>query len=77
MKPRVRKWLESALAAGISGGANALLSAVVSPETININEGFANLCKMAIGGAIFGVALFLKQSPFPPSEPLVKKVPPR
>lgn len=60
-----RNWLKGLIAAGISGGANAVTVAIVDPINFNLSEGLPKLLSVAGVSAIVGVALYLKQSPIP------------
>lgn len=59
-------WLHGLISAGIGGGATALSTAIVAPETFNLKEGLAKLGAVAGVSALVSVALYLKQSPLPP-----------
>ena len=58
-------WVKGLIAATISGAANSGLAAGIAPESFNFGDGLNKLITMCAGGAIIGVLLYLKQSPFP------------
>ena len=65
MNQTLKKWLHSAAAAAISGGANGITVMIVDPVQFNLGSGIAKLGQVMIVGALVGLALFLKQSPLP------------
>ncbi len=61
----MRLWIHGLISAGISAAATAISTAVVAPETFNINEGLSKLLTVAGVAGFVGVANYLKQSPLP------------
>lgn len=69
-------WIRGILAAGVSGGANGVVTGFaaigIDPNHFNLADGFHHT--LAIGGvsaaisSILGVALYLRQSPRPPQD---------
>lgn len=69
-------WIRGIFAAGVSGGANGVVTGFaaigVDPNHFNFADGFHHT--LAIGGvsaaisSILGVALYLRQSPLPPPD---------
>lgn len=69
-------WIRGILAAGVSGGANGVVTGFaaigIDPNHFNLADGFHHT--LAIGGVsaaisgILGVALYLRQSPLPPPD---------
>lgn len=60
----IRTVIEAVLTAAISGAATAMLDVQTNPD-ISIDK----LMRHAMFGAVFGVALLLKQSPIKPKDP--------
>ncbi len=66
-------WLKGVLAAGISGGANGVVTGFaaigIDPNHFNLAAGFNHTLQIAgvsaAMSAMLGVALFLRQSPLP------------
>lgn len=61
-----RTWLHGLLGAFIQSGATAVSVIAIDPAKFNLNEGLANLGKLALVSGIVGAALYLKSSPVPP-----------
>jgi len=61
-----RTWLHGLLGAFIQSGATAISVMAIDPSKFNLNEGLANLGKLALVSGIIGAALYLKSSPVPP-----------
>ena len=57
-------WLQSLLAAFITGGANAASAMFIAPETFNL-QNLKKVGAMFLVSGIFGVITFLKRSPLP------------
>lgn len=68
MSIKLHLWLKGLVGALIGGAANAITVAIVDPQTFNINEGADKLWTVAWVSGIFSAAMYLKQSPVPPSE---------
>jgi len=61
-----KMWLHSIVAAAIGGASNAALGAAAMPDTFNFtHQGWLNLGKLALMGALVPVLTLLKQSPLP------------
>lgn len=68
-------WMKGMLAAGISGGANGIVTGFaaigIDPSHFNLTAGLHHTLQIAgisaTMSAILGVALFLRQSPLPPT----------
>ncbi|MHB8413279.1 MAG: hypothetical protein ACYDDI_15225 [Candidatus Acidiferrales bacterium] len=66
-------WLKGAAAAGISGGANGIVTGFaaigIDPDHFNLAAGIHHTLEIggisAVLSAILGVALYLRQSPLP------------
>jgi hypothetical protein len=58
-------WLKGLMSAGIGGGATAVSTMIVAPDTFNLQEGLAKTAAIAGVSAIVAVANYLKQSPLP------------
>lgn len=60
-------WLKGLLAAVISGAANTVAVIIVDPDHFSPTAvgGFKKLGAVALGGAIVGAVMYLKQSPVP------------
>jgi len=59
-----RAWLLGLVHAIAAGAANAAAGALADPAHFNLTgPGCAALGKMALAGAVIGVAMYLKQSP--------------
>lgn len=63
----IRVWFASLVAAIIGGGASGVLAMGIAPEVFNFGTGLPKLGAMVFGYAVISAALFLKQSPLPPS----------
>ena len=64
-----KAWLHSLVAGAIGGASNAMLGAVAMPDTFNFShQGWLNLSKLALMGAVVPVLTLLKQSPLPSAE---------
>lgn len=61
------KWIKGLVSAVIGGGANAITVAIVDPIAFNLQEGASKLLTVALVSAIVAAAMYLKQSPLPPS----------
>lgn len=57
-------WVQSLLAAFISGGANSVSAMMIAPETFNIHD-LKRLGTLFIASGIIGAVMFLKKSPLP------------
>jgi hypothetical protein len=60
-------WVHGFLAAFIGGGANAITSYLVAPETFNFTDkaGITKLVTLVTVSAVIAGAAYLKQSPLP------------
>lgn len=58
-------WVHGLISAGIGGGATAISTVLVAPETFNFREGLAKLGIVAGVSALVSVGAYLKQSPLP------------
>jgi hypothetical protein len=68
MNETAKAWIHSLIAAAIGGASNSLLGVVVMPDTFNFTpQGWANMGKIALVGAVVPVLTLLKQSPLPAS----------
>jgi hypothetical protein len=73
-------WLYGLVAAGIGGGAGAVVTAgsanVVLPNTVNLDEGFHTMMLLFkvsfIAHALISVAFYLQKSPLPAIEETTK-----
>lgn len=61
------KWIKGLVSAIIGGGANAITVAIVDPIAFNMQEGAGKLLTVALVSAIVAAAMYLKQSPLPPT----------
>ena len=61
----LKTWLKGLASAAIGGGANSVVALGVSPETFNFGSGLDSLIKMAIGGSIISIFMYLAKSPIP------------
>jgi len=61
------KWIKGLVSAVIGGGANAITVAIVDPIAFNLQEGASKLLTVALVSAIVAAAMYLKQSPLPPT----------
>lgn len=60
-----KTWLKGLIAAIINGAATGVSTYIVAPDQFNLEEGFSKLFTVIVISAIFGAALYLKQSPLP------------
>lgn len=67
---RVRVWLSGLVAAVVSGAATGVTTSIVLPETA-----LQDLGKIAVMGALIGLAGYLKQSPIPSAKGGMNGVP--
>lgn len=58
-------WFKGLISAGIGGGATAVSTIIVAPETFNLAEGLEKVGAVAAVSAIVAVANYLKGSPLP------------
>ena len=61
------KWGKGLISAVIGGAANAITVAIVDPIAFNLQEGASKLISVAVVSAIVAAAMYLKQSPLPPT----------
>lgn len=61
----MKAWLKGLIGAALNGSASAVTAWIVDPSQFNFNEGLSKLGVFALVGGIFGMALYLKQSPLP------------
>lgn len=64
----IELWLKGLLAAAIGGSANCLSVVIVDPDHFSPTAvgGYKKLGAVALGGAVVGAVMYLKQSPVPP-----------
>lgn len=65
-------WIKGLASAVISGIATSVTMVIVDPATFNLQEGFNKLVTLTVVSGIVSAANYLKQSPLPDSETLVK-----
>lgn len=58
-------WLKGLISAAIGGGAAAVTTMIVAPETFNLQDGLKKVFAVAGVSALVAVANYLKQSPLP------------
>lgn len=63
-----RTWLHGLIGAFIQSGATAVSAMILDPQKFNLDEGLANIGKLALVSGIIGAALYLKTSPVPAEE---------
>jgi hypothetical protein len=60
-------WLQGLVAAAIGGGATAVSTMVIDPESFNFGPGMKRVGLVAFLSALISVSAYLKQSPIPGS----------
>lgn len=61
------KWIKGLVSAVIGGAANSVTVMIVDPIAFNMQDGAGKLGMVALVSAIVAAAMYLKQSPLPPS----------
>ena len=61
------KWIKGLISAIIGGAANSITVMIVDPIAFNMQDGAGKLGMVALVSAIVAAAMYLKQSPLPPS----------
>lgn len=63
-----KTWFKGLVSAAIGGASTAVSTAIVAPESFNLNEGLDRLGMVSAVSAIVSAAAYLKQSPLPKDE---------
>jgi hypothetical protein len=71
MRTKTHRWLHGLIGAFISGGASAVASIIIAPESFNLREGLLKLIQLYITAGVVGTCLYLKQSPLPEEDTVV------
>lgn len=75
MNLKLHLWLKGLIGAIIGGCANAVTLIVVDPLNFNFNDGCGRLLNVTLVSGIVSAAMYLKQSPVPPTEDVPPKAP--
>lgn len=62
-------WLKGLIGAGISGGATAISTLVIAPETFNFGEGLRKLIFVICVSSIVSIGKYLSSKPLPENLP--------